>query len=104
MTRNAALGAIVVTLIFGLIVGCQPGGDRIAALERELADTKSKCGMETQELRAKLAETEPATTARTIANFFMDITSSNDNLTLMQRSRLHLVKGERVWRANFLTI
>lgn len=58
MTRNAALGAIVVTLIFGLIVGCQPGGDRIAALERELADTKSKCGMETQELRAKLAETE----------------------------------------------
>lgn len=58
MTRNAAIGAIVATLIFGLIVGCQQGGDRIAALERELADTKSKLGMENQELRAKLAETE----------------------------------------------
>ena len=58
MTRNAAIGAIVATLIFGLIVGCQQGGERVTALERELADTKSKLGMENQELKAKLAETE----------------------------------------------
>lgn len=62
MTRNAAIGGIVLALILGLIVGYfmsgQQGGDRTAALQRELADTKSKLGMENQELKAKLAETE----------------------------------------------
>lgn len=59
MTRNAVIGGIIAALVLGLIVGCgQQGGDRAAALERELADTKSKLGMENQELRAKLAETE----------------------------------------------
>lgn len=62
MNRNTAIGAIVVALIVGLLVGYygmgQRSGDRIAALEREVADVKSKLGMENQELRAKLAETE----------------------------------------------
>ena len=62
MSRNAGIGGIVVALILGLIVGYfvsgQRSGDRIAALEREVADVKSKLGMENQELRAKLAETE----------------------------------------------
>lgn len=62
MTRNAAIGAIVAALVVGLIVGYffrgQQGGNRTAALEQELADTKSKLGMENQELKAKLAETE----------------------------------------------
>ena len=62
MNRNAAIGVIVVALIVGLFVGYygmgQRSGDRIAALEREVADAKSKLGMENQELRARLAETE----------------------------------------------
>ncbi len=62
MSRNAAIGGIVVALILGLLVGYfvsgQQSGDRIAALEREVADVKSKLGMENQELRGKLAETE----------------------------------------------
>lgn len=62
MNRNAAIGGIVVALILGLIAGyfysSQQSGDRGAALEREVADVKSKLGMENQELRAKLAETE----------------------------------------------
>jgi len=62
MNRNAAIGAIVVALIVGLLVGYygmgQRSGDRIAALEREVADVKSKLGMENQELRTRLAETE----------------------------------------------
>ncbi len=62
MSRNAAIGGIVIALILGLLVGYffsgQQSGDRIAALEREVADVKSKLGMENQELRGKLAETE----------------------------------------------
>ena len=62
MSRNAGIGGIVVALILGLIAGyfysSQQSGDRGAALEREVADVKSKLGMENQELRAKLAETE----------------------------------------------
>lgn len=62
MSRNAAIGGIVVALILGLIAGyfysSRQSGDRGAALEREVADVKSKLGMENQELRAKLAETE----------------------------------------------
>ncbi len=62
MSRNAAIGGIVVALILGLIVGYygmgQRSGDRIAALEREVADVRSKLGMENQELRTRLAETE----------------------------------------------
>lgn len=62
MSRNAAIGGIVVALILGLLVGYffsgQQSGGRIAALEREVADVKSKLGMEAQELKAKLAETE----------------------------------------------
>ena len=62
MSRNAAIGGIVVALILGLIVGyffsSQRSGDRIAALEREVADVRSKLGMENQELKARLAETE----------------------------------------------
>jgi len=62
MSRNAGIGGIVVALILGLIVGYfvsgQQSGDRGAALERDVADVKSKLGMENQELRAKLAETE----------------------------------------------
>lgn len=62
MSRSAGIGGIVVALILGLIVGYfvsgQRSGDRGAALEREVADVKSKLGMENQELRAKLAETE----------------------------------------------
>lgn len=62
MSRNAAIGGIVVALILGLLAGYffsgQQSGDRIAALEREVADVKSKFGMEAQELKAKLAETE----------------------------------------------
>ena len=62
MNRNAAIGAIVVALIVGLLVGYygmgQRSGDRIAALEREVADVKSKLGVENQELKARLAETE----------------------------------------------
>jgi uncharacterized membrane-anchored protein YhcB (DUF1043 family) len=62
MSRNTAIGAIVVALIVGLLVGYygmgQRSGDRIAALEREVAEVKSKLGMENQELKARLAETE----------------------------------------------
>jgi uncharacterized membrane-anchored protein YhcB (DUF1043 family) len=61
MSRNAAIGAIV-ALLLGLLVGYfftnQQRGDRIAALEREVAEVKSKLGMENQELRGKPAETE----------------------------------------------
>lgn len=61
MSRNAALGAVV-ALLLGLILGYfftnQQRGERIAALEREVAEVKSKLGMENQELRVKLAETE----------------------------------------------
>ncbi|MEK7853742.1 MAG: hypothetical protein AAB272_02225 [candidate division NC10 bacterium] len=62
MNRNTAIGAIVVALIVGLLVGYygmgQRSGDRIAALEREVADVKSKLGVENQELKARLAATE----------------------------------------------
>ncbi|MGH7360408.1 MAG: hypothetical protein ACREJI_02210 [Candidatus Methylomirabilales bacterium] len=61
MSRNAAIG-VVVALLLGLIAGYffsgQRSGERIASLEREVADVKSKLGMENQELRARLAETE----------------------------------------------
>lgn len=61
MNRNAVIGAIVGALLLGLLLGYflsgQRGGDR-AALEREVADVKSKLGMENQELRTRLAETE----------------------------------------------
>ena len=61
MSRNAAIGAVV-ALLLGLLVGYyamgQRSGDRIAALEKEVAEVKSKLGMENQELRGKLAETE----------------------------------------------
>ncbi|MCI0371685.1 MAG: hypothetical protein L0214_09960, partial [candidate division NC10 bacterium] len=61
MSRNAAIGAVV-ALLLGLLVGyffsSQQRGERIAALEREVAEVKSKLGMENQELRVKLAETE----------------------------------------------
>ena len=60
MSRNAAIGAVV-ALLLGLLVGyffsSQQRGDRIAALEREVAEVKSKLGMENQELRVKPAET-----------------------------------------------
>ena len=62
MSRNAAIGGIVFALILGLLAGYffsgQRSGDRIAALEREVAEVKSKLGMENQELRVRLAETE----------------------------------------------
>ncbi|MGH7378089.1 MAG: hypothetical protein ACREKK_11790 [Candidatus Methylomirabilales bacterium] len=62
MSRNAAIGGIVVALLLGLLAGyffsSQRSGDRIAALEREVADVKSKLGVENQELKARLAETE----------------------------------------------
>ena len=71
MSRNAAIGAIVVALLLALIVGYfwsgQQSGGRIAALEKELADVKSKLGMENQELRAKLAEAEKRLAQETAA-------------------------------------
>ncbi|MCI0371687.1 MAG: hypothetical protein L0214_09970, partial [candidate division NC10 bacterium] len=61
MSRNTAIGAVV-ALFLGLILGyffsSQQRGERIAVLEREVAEVKSKLGMENQELRVKLAETE----------------------------------------------
>ncbi len=71
MNRNTAIGAIVVALIVGLLVGYygmgQRSGDRIAALEREVADVKSKLGVENQELKARLAETEKTLEQETAA-------------------------------------
>lgn len=58
MNRNTAIGAIVVALIVGLLVGYYGMGQRSGAREQEVADVKSKLGMENQELRTKLAEAE----------------------------------------------
>jgi len=71
MSRNAAVGAIVAALLLGLLVGyfvsSQRSGGRVAALEREVADVKSKLGMENQELQARLAETEKKLAQETAA-------------------------------------